>query len=288
MARHPKVPTPFTYRIPAPFENAEDYSAECLRQLEATILEEGPETILGFIMEPVGGLATGALVAPDSYYKGVRDICTKYGLILIFDEVMTGAGRTGKFLAAHWWPDCRPDVLIMAKGLSAGYIPLGAVVAPNWIVQTVTEKGGFNHGHTYTSTPIQCAVAVACLDVLIDDHLMDNCIEMGAYLKTTLLGVQSRTRSLGDVRGRGLLMAIEIVKNKETKETWDLSERAAYRIASKAESRGVVLYVRVAAGGSYGQWIMVAPPLIVKREEIDIIGKAIEESITEFELEMRL
>ncbi|KXS09946.1 aminotransferase [Gonapodya prolifera JEL478] len=289
MASQPKVPTPFTYRIPSPFTTPAEYSAECLRQLEATIVSEGPETILGFIMEPVGGLATGALVAPDAYCKGVRELCYKYKIILVFDEVMTGAGRTGKFLAAHWWPDAKPDVVVMAKGLSSGYIPLGAVVAPNWIVQTITDKmGGFNHGHTYTSTPLQCAVASACLDVLIDDGLMENCCRMGDELLSTLLAVQSRTKTVGDVRGKGLLMAVEIVKDSDTKEMWDMGVRAAYRIATKAEARGVVLYVRVTANGAFGQWIMVAPPLIVTKSEIEFIGNVIEESVKEFELEMGL
>ena len=115
------------------------------------IIEEGPE-ILAFIIEPVGGLATGALTAPDFYYSSIREICTKYGVILIYDEVMSGAGRTGTFLAAEQWANAQPDRVLLAKGLCAGYSPLGALIAPNSVVDTIVYDGGFLHGHTYAST----------------------------------------------------------------------------------------------------------------------------------------
>ncbi len=123
----PKVPAPFTYRLP-PGHTAETHAQACADALEQTILAEGPETVLAFIMEPVGGLATGALVAPDPYYRAVRDICTRHGVTLIYDEVMSGAGRTGRFLAADHWPGARPDMVVLAKGVSAGYAPMGVVM----------------------------------------------------------------------------------------------------------------------------------------------------------------
>ncbi len=144
----PKVPAPFSYRLPANHD-ADSYARHCAAALEDTIRREGPETVLAFIMEPVGGLATGALVAPDHYHRAVREICTRHGVLLIYDEVMSGAGRTGAFLAADHWPDARPDLVTLAKGIAAGYTPMGAVLAPASMVEAVAEAGGFMHGHTY-------------------------------------------------------------------------------------------------------------------------------------------
>ena len=119
----PKIPTPFTYRVPEGYD-ADSYASHCAEALEMQILDEGPDTLLAFIMEPVGGVATGALVPPAHYFGMVRDICDRYGILLIFDEVMSGTCRTGKFLAAHHWPDCLPDIAVIAKGLGAGYLTI--------------------------------------------------------------------------------------------------------------------------------------------------------------------
>ena len=134
----PKVPAPFTYRLPEG-HTPQSYADQCADALESTIEREGPETVLAFILEPVGGLATGALVAPDNYYARVREICSRHGVLLIFDEVMSGAGRTGEFLAAQHWPDARPDIVTLAKGLGAGYTPLGAVLASRAMVDALAE-----------------------------------------------------------------------------------------------------------------------------------------------------
>ncbi|HMK67308.1 MAG TPA: aminotransferase class III-fold pyridoxal phosphate-dependent enzyme, partial [Stellaceae bacterium] len=155
MKTMPKVPAPWTYRLP-PNHDAESNARASAQALEETIRREGPESVLAFIMEPVGGLATGALVAPDAYYTAVREICSRHGVLLIYDEVMSGAGRTGKFLAADHWPAGRPDMVTLAKGIAAGYTPLGAVLAPAAMVEKVAESGGFLHGHTYAANPLSC------------------------------------------------------------------------------------------------------------------------------------
>src|SRR5258708_15696766 len=148
----PKVPAPFAYRLP-PNHDADSYARACATALEDTIRREGPETVLALIMEPVGGLATGALVAPDHYYRAVREICDRHGVLLIYDEVMSGAGRTGTFLAADHWPAARPDLVTLAKGIAAGYTPMGAVLAPASMVEAVAEAGGFLHGPTHSTNP---------------------------------------------------------------------------------------------------------------------------------------
>ena len=176
----PKVMTPFSYRLPDNYD-IDSYARECARNLEETILNEGPESILAFIIETVGGLATGALVAPDHYYEEIRKICDKYRILLIYDDVMAGAGRTGTFLSAEHWPQARPDLVVLAKGVSAGYSPLGAVLAPNNLVSEIVKSGGFLHGHTYVANPLSSAVANAVISEMIDKDLMKNAIHMGEY-----------------------------------------------------------------------------------------------------------
>src|SRR5690606_15864251 len=171
--------------------------------LETALLEEGPESVLAFIMEPVGGLATGALVAPDHYYTAVREICSRHGVLLIFDEVMSGAGRTGRFLAAEHWPDARPDMVTLAKGVAAGYTPLGMVLASREMVQTVVDAGGFMHGHTYSANPLSCAIGDAVLREVMENDLIGNAARKGALLGERLQALAAQSGIVGDVRGLG-------------------------------------------------------------------------------------
>jgi Adenosylmethionine-8-amino-7-oxononanoate aminotransferase len=168
----PKIPAPLTYRIPDGMTEP-DYVAACARALEEKIQSEGPETVLAFIMEPIGGLSSGAVVSPASYYKTIRDICTRHGVLLIHDEIMSGAGRSGAFLSSQHWEGSRPDIVTLAKGLAAGYTPFGAVLAPNAIVEAVASSGGFVHGHTYFSNPFSCAVAAAVVQEVVDERLIE-------------------------------------------------------------------------------------------------------------------
>jgi adenosylmethionine-8-amino-7-oxononanoate aminotransferase len=282
----PKVPAPLTYRLPANHD-AESYARQCATALEDAIRREGPETVLAFIMEPVGGLATGALVAPDHYHGTVRDICTRHGVLLIYDEVMSGAGRTGAFLAADHWPDGRPDMVTLAKGIAAGYTPLGAVLAPASMVETVAESGGFMHGHTYAANPLSCAVGVAVVREMIERKMMANARAMGARLRERLEAVQAKSALLGDIRGKGLLMAIEIVVDKEAKTRPPAELQAVYRIIELGLERGIALYSRRTANGRYGEWLMVAPPLIVTAAEVDEIADLIGATLAAYEEELR-
>jgi adenosylmethionine-8-amino-7-oxononanoate aminotransferase len=282
----PKVPAPFTYRLPANHD-PDSYARQCAAALEDAIKREGPETVLAFIMEPVGGLATGALVAPDHYHGAVREICTRHGVLLIYDEVMSGAGRTGAFLAADHWPDARPDLVTLAKGIAAGYTPLGAVLAPASMVEAVAEAGGFMHGHTYAANPLSCAVGVAVVREMIERKMMANAQAMGARLRERLERVQAKSALLGDIRGKGLLMAIEIVTDKEAKTPPPAELQAVYRIIELGLERGIALYSRRTANGRYGEWLMVAPPLIVTAAEVDEIVDLIGATLGAYEEELR-
>jgi len=281
----PKVPAPLTYRAPLSM-SAAAYTAQCAAALEECILSNGAESVLAFIMEPVGGTSTGALVSDDAYYKAVRDICDRHGVLLIFDEVMSGAGRTGRFLAAQHWPDCRPDIVVLAKGLSGGYAPLGAVLTSHAIVDDVRRMGGFLHGHTYAAHPQACAIGCAVLDELVDRDLIANAERMGRRLAGRLRDIQTESGILGDVRGRGLLCAVEIVSDKETKGIFQPEIDAVGRIRQLCADEGLMLLSRRTSGGRFGEWLMVCPPLIVDETAIEDLCGSLSTALRRFEDEV--
>tara|TARA_B100001175_G_scaffold133364_1_gene113385 strand:- start:7005 stop:8276 length:1272 start_codon:yes stop_codon:yes gene_type:complete len=283
----PKVPTPFSYRLP---ENHDinSYARECAKKLEEVILAEGAENVLAFIIETVGGLSSGGLVAPDHYYETIREICTQYGILLIYDDVMAGAGRTGKFLSADHWPNARPDLVTLAKGVAAGYTPIGAVMAPNEIVSAVVDAGGFQHGHTYAANPLSCAIGEAVIDEMIDNDLMVNASEMGHYLMVRLKELANETYVIGDIRGKGLLLAAELVADKETKRMLPIECRAVYRLVEIGINNGLLLYTRKTANGEFGEWVMISPALTISKSEADELVELLRLTILQFEKELRL
>lgn len=252
--------------------------AEMLRE---KIEAEGPETVLAFIMEPVGGASTGALVAPDSYYGRIREICDEYRILLIYDEVMTGAGRTGAFLAADHW-GISPDIIALSKGFAAGYAPLGAMVAHERLVEPVLAKGGFIHGYTYAGNPLACTAGVAVLEELDRGDLIGNATAMGARLKAELTGLAARFPFIGDVRGKGLLIAFELVSDRETMAPLPKEIDAYVHLVEEAYSRGLIIYSRRTRGGTEGDHFMVCPPLIVNEAEIGEIMEKLTDSLSAF------
>ncbi|NUX57659.1 aminotransferase family protein [Paraburkholderia youngii] len=281
----PKIPAPLTYRLPADV-TAEEHVAVCAQALEQRILEEGPETVLAFIVEPVGGLSTGALVSPASYYRQVREICDRYGVLLIHDEIMSGAGRTGAFLSSQHWEGSRPDIVTLAKGLAAGYTPFGAVLAPNRIVETIGAQGGFVHGHTYFSNPFSCAVAAAVIDEVVERGLIERAAQMGQYLDRRLRELQQDCRLVGDVRGKGLLMAIELVADKQTRRQLAPEMNAPARLTTYGLEHGIALYNRRANRGQFGDIQLIAPPLIITEPEIDDLVERLRRSLADFERDL--
>lgn len=281
----PKVPAPLSYRVPDN-HTPESYARACAAALERTIREEGPETVLAFIMEPVGGLATGALVAPDAYYKAVREICTRYGVLLIFDEVMSGAGRTGRFLAAEHW-GVRPDLAVLAKGLAAGYTPFGAVLASAELVGTVAEAGGFLNGFTYFANPLSCAVAEAVVRETLERGLFGQAEIMGESLATRLRALAETSAIIGDVRGKGLLLALELVADKASKRMIPIELMAPNRFQELALDHGLAVYCRRTNRGRYGDWMMISPPLIVTEAELDELVGRLGEALAQYERELR-
>lgn len=266
----PKIPLPMTYRTPDG-ETTERYVERCAQALEDEILRQGADSVLAFIIEPIAGVAGGASYAPDWYYQRIREICNHYGVLLIFDEVMSGAGRTGKFLTAHYWPNAGPDIIAMAKGFSGGYFPLGAMLVGNRLLTPVIEAGGFHMGHTYKSNPLGCAVGKAVLEQLVDLNLVENAAEMGRYLREQLVALKSGFAIIGDVRGLGLLNAIEFVADPISKSEFPEKTDIVTRFVRICRDRGLLIYARKNAGSGAGDWVMITPPLIINEAQIDEI-----------------
>lgn len=271
----PKIAAPTCY-LDRDNHSLEERGLRYAEMLREEIERQGAETVLAFIMEPVGGASTGALVAPDGYYARVAEICREHGILLILDEVMTGAGRTGRFLAAEHW-GLAPDIVVLSKGFGAGYVPLGAMVAHRRLVEPVLAAGGFVHGFTYAGNPLACAAGLAVLGEIDRLDLCDNARAMGEALMAGLSGLKERYPFVGDVRGKGLLTAFELVADRGTMAPLPKAMDAHVHLVEEAYSRGLILYSRRTRGGLEGDHFMVCPPLIVSREQIaEIMGLLVE------------
>lgn len=276
----PLIPAPIVHRDNDAL-SLEERGRRYADLLEATILEEGPETVAAFIMEPVGGAATAALVPPDSYFPRIREICDRHGILLIHDEVMTGVGRTGKFLGGDHW-NCRPDIVVLSKGLSSGYAPLGAIVAPERIVGPVVAMGGFLHGHTYGGNPVACTAGLAVLSEVDRLGLVENSAAMGEVLKRELHGLARRFPFVADIRGRGLLLGADIYADPERRQPLARDSNANIRLIDLAFERGLIIYSRRVRGGPESDNFMVCPPLIVTEAEIGEIVAVLADTLEAF------
>ena len=276
---HPKVPAPLSYRLPEN-HSVETYALECAQALDNTIKQLGPETVLAFLIEPVGGLASGAVAPPESYFQAVRQICDRHGVALVFDEILCGTGRTGRFLAGHHYPDAKPDLVILAKGLSSGYAPLGAVLAPAEMVDWLSDRLGFGYTHTYSAHPVSAAAALAVLDRYEREDLASRAEQMGTYLRAQLDELAERSPIMGDVRGKGLLLGIELVANKSSKAIIDSSPSPTDIVRTRGLEHGLLIYSRRTAGGKYGDWIMATPPLTITETECDNLVERLEKTLT--------
>ncbi|WP_104493309.1 aminotransferase family protein [Paracoccus denitrificans] len=255
--------------------------------LEQQIEAEGPESVLAFIMEPIGGASTGALVAPDSYYARIREICDRHGVLLIHDEVMSGAGRTGKYLGGDHW-NCRPDIVALSKGLGAGYAPLGAMVASDRLVQPVLSMGGFAHGYTYAGNPLACSAGLAVLAEIERLDLLANATRMGQRLVAGLHALAERYPFIGDVRGKGLLLAAEFVADRQTMAPLPAGLNAYNRVVELAYERGLIIYSRRTRGGVEGDHFLICPPMIVTAAEVDEILSILDDTLSALANELGL
>ena len=268
-----KVPAPFSYRTP-PNHDAASYARFCADALEAKIEALGAANVLAFVIEPVGGLSTGCVVPPEAYMRRIREICTRHDVHLVFDEILCGMGRTGKFLAAHHWPDALPDMVTLAKGMGSGYSPLGAVLAPAAMVDELAALSGFEFQYSYNANPVSSAAGLAVLEVYESQNLIRKAADMGATLRDGLERLKARFPVVGDVRGLGMLLAVELVADRETRASLPNAFQPADRIRIHGLNNGLMIYSRPTSGGKYGHWFLVSPPLTITEDEaVDLLGR---------------
>ncbi|HEX6384768.1 MAG TPA: aspartate aminotransferase family protein [Anaerolineae bacterium] len=273
MHNMPHIRHPYPYRFPATGE-------ELAGRLEESIMAYGPENVSAFIAEPISGASLGASVPPDDYWPAIRQICDKYGVLLIADEVLVGMGRTGKWWAIdHWW--VQPDILVTAKGLAGGYFPLGFIAAKGEDVEQIRQAlGDFNHGGTFSHHAVGAAAGLATLHIIQAEGLVENAATKGQYLGQKLVERLGDHLHIGDIRGRGLFWGIEFVQDRVTKEPFPASRHLAWNIWQRAFDLGLIVYYsQGCADGSNGDLIMLGPPLIATKTQIDDIVGILAEAV---------
>jgi adenosylmethionine-8-amino-7-oxononanoate aminotransferase len=259
-----RVPAVYPYRV---YLTGADHAA----QLDEAIERIGPERVAAFVAEPIGGAATGASVPPDDYWPRVAEVCRKHGVLLIADEVMTGFGRTGAWFACEHW-GLQPDLLVAGKGASSGYWPLGLVVANGAVHETVRAGGGFVHGFTWSHHPGGAAVGRAVLQRFNEDGLVERSRVAGARLLDQLREILVDVQIVGDVRGLGLLLGVELVADRATKAPFPRAAAVAERVTAAAKDLGLLVYPSVGcADGVDGDLFLIGPPLIVTDTQLDTI-----------------
>ena len=274
----------YEYRDRRANETAEAYGARLAAELEETVNRLGPDSIIAFVAETVGGATAGCLPPVPGYFRSVREVCDRYGILLICDEVMCGMGRTGTLHAIEQ-DGVVPDLMAVAKGLGGGYQPIGGVLVHERIVDALDKGSGFfHHGHTYLGHPVACAAALAVQKVIQRDHLVDAVKALGARMTSQLRARFDPTSYVGDIRGRGLFQAIELVEDKATKRPFDPALKLHARILTEAMAHGLIVYpMGGTVDGKSGDHVLIAPPFISTPEEIDEIvrrlGAAVDAAI---------
>ena len=262
----------YHYRDAKPGESLEEYGLRVANELEAEILRVGPEKVAAFLAEPVVGATLGAVAPVPGYFQRIREICDQYGVLLVLDEVMCGMGRTGSLFACEQ-EGIAPDVLCIAKGLGAGLQPIGAMLCTDTIYQAIAQGSGFfQHGHTYQGHPTACAAGVAVLQEMLSQSLPAQVKEKGERLYQALQNQFAEHPHVGDVRGRGLFLGIELVQDKQTKEPLNPNFNLPEQIRHTAMQQGLLCYpMGGTIDGRRGHHILLAPPFIINEEELDLI-----------------
>ena len=250
-------------------EKTYDYGQRVAQELEDEILRLGSGTVMAFIVEPVVGATMGAVPAVKGYFKRIEEICQKYGVLLILDEVMCGMGRTGYLYAAEA-DNISPDILCIAKGLGAGYQPIGAMLCTKKIYDVIGGGTGFfQHGHTYMGHPVACAAGLAVVQAIINRDLLKSVKQRSAQLLNELKNQLNTHLNVGDIRGRGLFIGLELVKDRDTKKPFDPSLRIAANIKRLAFEAGLICYpMSGTRDGKWGDHILLAPPFIINEKQV--------------------
>ncbi|MGR5207728.1 aspartate aminotransferase family protein [Vibrio alfacsensis] len=260
----------YAYRHQQSSESEWEYSLRAANELEAKILELGAENVMAFVVEPIVGATAGAVPATQGYFRRIREICDKYDVLLIMDEVMCGVGRSGHFFAFEQ-EEAEPDLVCMAKGLGAGYQPIGAVVANDKVYQAIESGSGFfQHGHTFMAHPVACAAAVATIETIEQQALLQAVRQQGARLRQDLEYALTGLPFVGDIRGKGLFIGIELVADKESKAPLKVSTLADKKLKQQAMENGLMCYPMAGTiDGVNGHHVLLAPPFIIQPNHID-------------------
>ncbi|MDR8075891.1 aspartate aminotransferase family protein [Burkholderia cenocepacia] len=262
----------YAYRDQQAGETDEAYAQRLADELERKIVELGAENVAAFVAETVVGATAGAVPPVRTYLKKIRAVCDQYGVLLILDEIMSGMGRTG-YLYACDEDDVAPDLLTIAKGLGAGYQPIGATLVSDRIYRTIVDGSGFfQHGHTYLGHATACAAALEVQRVIAEDKLLDNVKARGEQLRASLREHYGTHPHVGDVRGRGLFVGVELVRDRDTKATFDPALKLHAAVKREAMQRGLMVYpMGGTIDGVHGDHILIAPPFVCTAQQIDTI-----------------
>ncbi len=276
----PRVAPCYEYRDRAERQTLDQYTAGLLDELETAIMKAGPDKVIAFVAEPVVGATGGAIPPTPGYFKGVREICDRHGILFIADEVMCGMGRTGTMFAIEQ-DGVAPDIIAVAKGLGAGYQPIGAVLAQGAIVERLRRgSGSFLHGHTYIGHPVAAAAALAVQEVIERDGLLQQVQRRGATLRRMLGDVFGQHPHVGDIRGRGLFVGIELVRDRVSKEPFAPQRRLHAAIKNEAMARGLMVYpMGGTIDGQRGDHILLAPPFIASASDLSEIVARLAEAL---------
>jgi adenosylmethionine-8-amino-7-oxononanoate aminotransferase len=270
----------YEYRGRRSDETPEAYGARLAKELSDKIDELGGGNVIAFIAETMVGATLGAVAAVPGYFKRIREICDRHGILLILDEVMCGMGRTGTLHACEQ-EGVAPDLEVVAKGLGGGYAPIGALLVNDGIVKALADGSGFfQHGHTYMGHPLACAAALAVQRVIRRDRLLDNVKRQGAHLSRRLNERFGNHHHVGDIRGRGLFQAVELVRDRGSKEPFDPGQKLHAHIKQQAMARGLMVYpMGGTIDGARGDHVLLAPPFIVDEPTVDTIVERLGEAV---------
>lgn len=280
----PHISPCYEYRGKLAGESTEEYGIRVANELEAAILQAGPQTVAAFIAEPVVGATLGCVPAVTGYFKRIREICDQYDVLLILDEVMCGIGRTGSLFACEQ-EGITADIITIAKGLGAGYQPIGAILVSQAIYDTIKQGSGFfQHGHTYMGHATACAAALTVQQIIERDNLLTNVQKQGKTLEKALREQFNNHPHVGDIRGRGLFLGLELVKDRETKTPFDPAQGINGKIKAAAMEAGLMCYpMGGTIDGRQGDHVMLAPPFILNTNQVEeIVSKlawAIEKAV---------
>jgi adenosylmethionine-8-amino-7-oxononanoate aminotransferase len=281
LGRFAHVSAAYPYRAGEPGANALGSAEALAAELDEAIVDAGPGTVAAFVAEPIVGATLGAVEPPEGYWPAIAEVCRRHGVLLIADEVMTGFGRTGAWFGVDHW-GVRPDILVAAKGATSGYFPFGFAAASGEVHDTVRAGGGFTHGFTYSHQPVGAAVAGEVLRILEAESLVGASLVKGAKLQALLRERLADHPAVGDIRGRGLLVGVELVRDPATKAPYPRSARLIERVVRIAREHGLLLYSGSGnANGIDGDIVLLGPPFVITDDELVRVADGLRDALDE-------